>query len=401
MTSEAADGTDDGAPGGRFQLCQAYAPGSALKLISFLYLSHPARRRTKSGMSLISGQAAPWFTAPTPSNPQFAFSSVAGRYVLLAFLPSDAALSRLAANEALFDQTNLIAFCVVSDPAIFRAKRETLGVRWFLDAGRQIGRRYGAVDETGAEQPKWFILDPSLRVLVAGDMDETDRLFDELRRLPRPDDHAGVPLHAPVLIVPRVFEPEMCRRLIAFYDQAGGKPSGVMREVGGKTVGVLDDFKRRSDATIEDAGFRGELLQRIEKRLLSQITRSFQFQPTRIERYLVARYDAEGGGYFRPHRDNTTSATAHRKFACSINLNAEDFEGGDLRFPEFGSRTYRPPTGGAVVFSCSLLHEATPVTRGRRYAFLPFFFDEAGEQIRQRNLHKLVLPEETTATAAA
>ena len=86
-----------------------------------------------------------------------------------------------------------------------------------------------------------------------------------------------------------------------------------------------------------------------------------------------------------------------RKFACSINLNAEEFEGGDLRFPEFGSRTYRPPTGGAVIFSCSLLHEATPVTRGRRYAFLPFFYDEAGQIVRAQTRDKLVLPERETA----
>lgn len=390
---------------GRFNYAKLMGP-TAAKLISFLCLSHLARRRTKPGMSLIPGQAAPWFTAPTPSNPQFAFSSVAGRYVLLAFMPSEpaaheTALSRLAASQALFDVANLMAFCVVSDRATFGAKRDTPGIRWFLDADRQVGRRYGAVDEIGAERPTWFVLDPSLRVLASGTMDETDRVFEVLHRLPRPDDHAGVPLHAPVLIVPRVFEPEMCRRLIDFYDEAGGKPSGVMREVGGKTVGVIDDFKRRSDATIQDLAFRAELRNRIEQRLILQIDRSFQFQPTRIERYIVARYDAEDGGYFRPHRDNTTSATAHRRFACSINLNAEEFEGGDLRFPEFGSRTYRPPTGGAVVFSCSLLHEATPVTRGRRYAFLPFFFDEAGEQIRQRNLHKLVLPDETTAAPAA
>lgn len=355
-------------------------------------------------MSLIIGQAAPWFTAPTPTNPQFALSSVAGRYVLLVFLPSapaarQAALARLHASKALFDQTNLLAFCIISDQAAFQRARDTPGIRWFLDADRQISRGYGAMDETGAEQPKWLILDPTLRVLASGAMADTDRIFTMLHDLPRPDDHAGVVLHAPVLIVPRVFEPEMCRRLIAFYDQAGGTPSGVMREIGGKTVGVLDDFKRRSDATIEDVDFRAELLQRIERRLVSQIFRSFQFQATRIERYLVARYDADTGGYFRPHRDNTTSATAHRKFACSINLNAEEFEGGDLRFPEFGSRTYRPPTGGAVVFSCSLLHEATPVTRGQRYAFLPFFYNEDGEQVRQRNLHKLVLPEETKATS--
>jgi len=69
----------------------------------------------------------------------------------------------------------------------------------------------------------------------------------------------------------------------------------------------------------------------------------------------------------------------------TINLNAGDYEGGDLRFPEFGQRTYRAPTGGAILFSCSLLHEATPVTRGRRFAFLPFLYDEDAARLREAN----------------
>ena len=44
-----------------------------------------------------------------------------------------------------------------------------------------------------------------------------------------------------------------------------------------------------------------------------------------------------------------------------------------------------PPTGGAVVFSCGLLHEATPVTRGERFAFLPFLYDDAAAQVRATN----------------
>jgi predicted 2-oxoglutarate/Fe(II)-dependent dioxygenase YbiX len=128
---------------------------------------------------------------------------------------------------------------------------------------------------------------------------------------------------------------------------------------------------------------------RLKRRLIPEIAKAFQFATTHIERYIVAHYDAVDGGYFRAHRDNTTAGTAHRRFAVSINLNAEDYAGGDLRFPEFGTRTYRPPTGGAVVFSCSLLHEATPVTRGRRYALLPFLYDQAGAEIRRQNLHLL------------
>ena len=73
-------------------------------------------------------------------------------------------------------------------------------------------------------------------------------------------------------------------------------------------------------------------------------------------------------------------SAAHRKFACSINLH-DGFEGGDLRFAEYGQKTYRPPLGGAVVFSCALLHEATRVSAGRRYAFLPFLYDEAGAEV--------------------
>jgi predicted 2-oxoglutarate/Fe(II)-dependent dioxygenase YbiX len=50
---------------------------------------------------------------------------------------------------------------------------------------------------------------------------------------------------------------------------------------------------------------------------------------------------------------------------------------------------FSPPAGGAVVFSCSLLHEATPVTRGKRYVFLPFLYDDAAARIREDNLRFL------------
>ena len=103
-----------------------------------------------------------------------------------------------------------------------------------------------------------------------------------------------------------------------------------------------------------------------------------------MERHIVACYSAEDGGHFAAHRDNTTAGTAHRRFAVSINLN-EDFDGGEVSFPEYGPRGFKAPTGGAVVFSCSLLHRVSPVTRGRRFAFLPFLYDEAAAQLRQRN----------------
>jgi hypothetical protein len=32
------------------------------------------------------------------------------------------------------------------------------------------------------------------------------------------------------------------------------------------------------------------------------------------------------------------------------------------------------------------MHEATPVTRGLRYAFLPFLYDDAAARVRDENL---------------
>ncbi|MDO9525444.1 MAG: 2OG-Fe(II) oxygenase [Gemmobacter sp.] len=107
-----------------------------------------------------------------------------------------------------------------------------------------------------------------------------------------------------------------------------------------------------------------------------------------MERYLVGCYDATEGGHFRPHRDNTTLGTAHRRWAVSINLN-DDFDGGEVSFPEYSSRGYKAPRGGAVIFSCSALHAVSRVTRGKRYAFLPFLYDDAAAAIREANAAKV------------
>ena len=92
-----------------------------------------------------------------------------------------------------------------------------------------------------------------------------------------------------------------------------------------------------------------------------------------IEAPIVGCYDTDCGGRFGRHRDNTSSLTAHRQFAVTINLNPDrEYDGGELRFPEFGRELYRPAEGGALVFSSSLLHEVVPVTRGRRFGAFTF-----------------------------
>jgi predicted 2-oxoglutarate/Fe(II)-dependent dioxygenase YbiX len=208
-------------------------------------------------------------------------------------------------------------------------------------------------------------------------------------------------VQAPVLCLHSVFEPGLCQKLISLYETHGGGESGFMREVNGKTVGIFDhNHKRRKDYTITDEEIIRITQARIKRRIVPEIAKVYQFHVSRMERYIVSCYAAEDGGHFRAHRDDTTKGTAHRRFAVSINLNAE-FEGGEISFPEFGPRGFKPPPGGAVIFSCSLLHRVSKVTAGQRYAFLPFLYDEAAAKLREENLGFLDAPAGGMQNAAA
>lgn len=356
------------------------------------------------------GDPVPDFHCPSTNNPMFYFGSMGGRYIVMCFYGSMSSEKNAKAVAFFtkemrhhFNDEKASFFGISTD----RSDREQgciensfPGIRYFLDFDGAVSRAYGALDEDMGG-PKamehhafTLVLDPSMRVIANVSLFDVEKHNEIMRRflaaLPMVNDHAHVPLYAPVLIIPRVFEPDFCRQLMELYDRHGGVDSGSMVEKDGKTIGKIDySHKRRMDYNITDQSVVNAIGSRIARRIFPEIYKSFQFQPTRIERYIVACYDGEHKGFFRPHRDNTTKATAHRQFACTINLNADEYEGGDLRFPEFGSRTYRAPTGGAVVFSCSLLHEATPVTRGKRYATLPFLYDETALQAREQNMKYL------------
>lgn len=332
---------------------------------------------------LDEGDPAPWFAARYGDNPMYQMHALAGRYVIFCFIGNKTdphlsmALSMLSDFGARFDSELLVSFAIATGGQSALIEAQFPNTRTFDDPQGRVTEIYG-MGNGG-----WLLLDPTLRVLSRVDLHEAALIWEQIARLPPAQLHAGGPTPAPILMLPRIFEPELCRWLIDLYHTDGGTDSGFMRDVNGRTVGVIDhSYKRRRDHVIMDEHLKQAARERIERRLLPMVRRALGFAATRMERYIVACYDGAEGGMFRPHRDNTTKATAHRRFAVTINLNAEEFEGGDLRFPEFGQQTYRAPTGGAVVFSCALLHEATKVTRGTRYAFLPFLYDEEGAKLR-------------------
>jgi predicted 2-oxoglutarate/Fe(II)-dependent dioxygenase YbiX/peroxiredoxin len=355
------------------------------------------------------GGPIPHFTARSTVNPRFQFDTVAGRYVVLCFFGSARSpssrrlLDDVLLRRHVFDDRHLAFFGVSVDPEDEQRGRvqEVLpGIHFFWDFDRSVSQLFGASPAGGGTagreryRPFSLLLDERLRVVAMLPLDDAPErhlteLLEALAGLPpleQAAEHTVQATTAPLLTIPRVFEPELCAALMRYYEEHGGGESGFMRDIDGKTVGVVDHRqKSRKDREITEETLRKACMVRVFNRVLPELAKAFQFEATRIERYLVACYEADSGGHFRAHRDNTTRGTAHRRFAVSLLLNS-DFDGGGLSFPEFGNRRYQPPAGGALVFSCSLLHEVSPVTRGRRYAFLPFLYDEAAARVRQENL---------------
>jgi predicted 2-oxoglutarate/Fe(II)-dependent dioxygenase YbiX/peroxiredoxin len=357
--------------------------------------------RDETDTGIVLGDPVPWFGAPLIGDGAFNLQVAAGRWIVLSFLGSPAnpkaqqEVTELLREAHLFDEDRIVFYGVFtappSDPAYYAAL-STSAISFVADYDGAVSRAYGA-----AEMPRTIVLDPMLRAVanIAWDYPtgHVAAVRSVLKTLPAVDDSAGVPLSAPVLIVPRVLDFQLCDFLVQFYDKLGGKDSGFLLDADGQTATVVDyRLKRRNDLSVLVPDVRDAIRSQIVRRLVPAIERFFQFSATRMDRYIVACYDSALGGHFYRHRDNVNVGAQHRRFAVTINLN-HDYDGCDLTFPEFGSRTYRAPHGGAVVFSCGALHQVTPVTRGRRYAFLAFLYGEADAAVREKNNVKIVQSE--------
>jgi peroxiredoxin len=188
---------------------------------------------------------------------------------------------------------------------------------------------------------------------------------------------------APVLLVPDVLSPALCQQLMERWAE-GDKQENVATSnyaadpaAAANPAKQAPSVKRRSDWLMPEGPLNIELRDILRRRVVPELRKAFDFQPERYETLRVGCYDAERGGYFRRHRDNVgPPEIQRRRFAMSLNLN-EAYEGGEVRFPEYGNMLYRPPARAALLFSCSLLHEAVEIRSGRRFVLLTFFFGQA------------------------
>lgn len=245
----------------------------------------------------------------------------------------------------------------------------------FLPALLSHGGAVGFGQGMGLRQ-RVIVLDPNQRVASTFETRALAAAAEGIGALAtsvRADGGAGLLLDtamAPVLVLPRVFETDFCTLLIRLWGKGDHRDSGVSSRYGNVDMAKL---KRTEDYTIVEPMMQKAVSDRLAYRIGPELTKVFAFDHQfTFDAHVVLSYSAEGQHFFAAHRDNGAPTTADRAFAVSLNLN-DDFEGGELVFPEYAGVRVSPPAGAAAVFSCSLLHKVGPVTRGRRYALTTFF----------------------------
>ena len=228
----------------------------------------------------------------------------------------------------------------------------------------------------GALRLRVIVLDPNQRVAATFDTRALAAAAEAMQATAdavRSDVGREQILHtamAPVLVLPRVFEPDFCAQVIRLWHKGDHRDTGVSSRYGNVNMAAL---KRTEDYTVVEPMMQKAISDRLAYRIGPELIKVFAFEREfSFDAHVVLSYSAEGAHFFGAHRDNGAPSTADRAFAVSLNLN-DDFAGCELVFPEYAGVRVSPPLGAAAVFSCSLLHRAVPVTRGRRFVLTTFF----------------------------
>lgn len=299
---------------------------------------------------------------------------IAGNTLVLWFVESrnlPAAVADLARHQNLFVELEVKPYIVLTDPLTENADRLSDSQSVLVDPAGEISSGLG-VGASGIA-----ILGPNGRFETLLPAEGIDQAIGICRAIHNATEKTEVSAQAPVLVVPSVLDPALCQALIDYWG-AGEKLIDTTASSAQGNEQSRPDVKKRQDVMLLNKALFGAVKDRLLRRLFPEILKAFQFKASNMEGIRIGCYDSADLGFFGRHRDDRTPYTAHRKFAVSLTL-SQDYQGGQVRFPEYGRLLYRAKTGGAVVFSCSLLHEVQPVTEGRRFAIITFITDSEGE----------------------
>lgn len=196
-------------------------------------------------MSVVCGDPAPCFHARSDKNARYSIDTAAGHNLVLTFVSSGrehAEMLETLAASSLFNDEHSALFIVTQDRGDEVEGMLPLripGVRAFYDDDGHIAELYGLARFN--TRPVTFVVSPRMQVvglIVASAEDHASQVLGLIERLPSVADLPAVLAHPPIMIIPHVFEPDLCKALIRGYRKNGGKASGFMRDVDGKTVEI-------------------------------------------------------------------------------------------------------------------------------------------------------------------
>lgn len=347
-----------------------------------------------------TGDRMPMFILPDQDGQPRALDLYAGQPVALFFIPAQNEeyvqrfFAQMKTREKDSPQKLWQLFVLDAEPVKLQEIRKKYDVPHALwaDAQRSLLRSFALVNAQNETRPAALLLDARLRVVQAWAdvnpaslVNQTVAAAEELLATQAETKPCLASAHAPVLMIPGVLTPELRQRCLESF-RTGRTFDGTVGAGGGGQKGYRPNAKLRTDHVIE-----GELLEMLDAQMarvvFPEIMRAFGYDISFRERYKVGRYSAEKEGFFAGHRDNFEPGLGYRRLAMSLALN-DDYEGGGLRFSEYGNDLYKPDAGDAIVFSSALMHEVEKVRKGDRYVLVGHFFCKEDEAYRRHFVMK-------------
>ena len=233
------------------------------------------------------GDHSPVFSCTDTDSNLFEFyTAVTGKPIILIFC-GDTDLKKLAEStlsEIVFDQdqVQVATFLCGEVPQVQAQKLATdWPFRTMVDIDGEITS--GFANFSGVSTPAIYVLDPNQRVVGITNIDDAGDdleawLDNRIREASYSIPPEPVSRAVPVLMVPRVLEPEDCDWLIGLWrdgeKHAGQVAHGSMAK---ERVGTLGNMKRREDYVVKDAGVEKRILNSVMPRLVPEIKKILHF----------------------------------------------------------------------------------------------------------------------------
>ena len=109
------------------------------------------------------------------------------------------------------------------------------------------------------------------------------------------------------------------------------------------------------------------------------------------ERWKIGFYDNEDAGFYNLHTDTAGDTKYRVSSVVAMLSSADDYEGGELHFPDLNKK-FKLDAGDVIVFKSSLLHGVHPITKGKRHVLISFFFDDDGIGIPENEYQNVFKP---------